>query len=509
MIRQWLKILVIISMAGFSSVYGQVYHKEWEDILHGPGGNIGTSIENTTDRGYIVACGSESYWTSPYGGIDYRVIKLRADGTVKWQKTYGGPGSDVAQSIQQTSDLGYIVVGTSSSTTGDVSGNHGGNDIWVLKIDSAGTIQWEKSYGGTADESGASVQQTKDKGYIIGGTTSSANGDVTSNHGGYDYWALKLDSTGLIQWQKTYGGTQTDYICTAHQIKRSGYILAGYTYSNDGDVSGNHGVTDYWLLKLDTLGAVVWKRIYGGSDYDNLESLQPTADSGFVISGNTASHDGIFSTNTNANAFYVLKLDTAGMIQWNNQVPFHLSGSQIRQCRDNSYILSGNSVYIQQGQSGAWTIPVANFLKLDSAANVQWSVVTSWSPFQTPFYQYRIGNICESSDSGYVYTGSTGDDCWVVKLYNGIGTNIINTGIEVNGLENGWIIFPNPMKDLLIIRHEKPMAPVDYEIVDELGRTVLRGNMQGDQYQIITSSLQNGIYTLCIGSSRFKLVKQD
>ena len=180
-----------------------------------------------------------------------------AQPTIEWQKSLGGTGSDGATTIQQTADGGYIVAGASISTDGDVTGNHGGNDYWVVKLNSTGTITWQKCLGGTGDDFASSIQQTIDGGYIVAGYSESTNGDVTGNHGGQDYWVIKLDSTGSITWQKSLGGTSQDYAYAIQQTADGGYIVAGYTTSTDGDVTGNHGDYDYWVVKLSPAVGVV------------------------------------------------------------------------------------------------------------------------------------------------------------------------------------------------------------------------------------------------------------
>ncbi len=250
------------------------------------------------DGGYIVAGKSSSNdgdVTNHHGSIgsmDYWVVKLDSTGTIQWQKCLGGTYGEVGYSIQQTDDDGYIVAGYSSSNDGDVTNNHGSVDYWVVKLDSLGTIQWQKCLGGSRDEEGYSIQQTADGGYIVAGSTYSKDGDVTNNHGKSDYWVVKLDSTGTIQWQKCLGGTHDDEALSIQQTADGGYIVAGDSGSNDGDVTNNHGKTDYWIVKLDSTGIIQWQKCLGGSSYDEALSIQQTADGGYIVAGGTESHDG-------------------------------------------------------------------------------------------------------------------------------------------------------------------------------------------------------------------------
>ncbi len=155
--------------------------------------------------------------------------------------------------MHQTIDGGYIVAGYSNSNDGDVTGNHGNYDYWIVKIDTTGNIQWQKSLGGTGYDYAYSMQQTSDGGYVVAGQSDSNDGDITGNHGGStDYWIVKLDNTGNIQWQKSVGGTSTDLGRSIQQTSDGGYIVAGHSGSNNGDVTGNHGNFDFGIVKLST-----------------------------------------------------------------------------------------------------------------------------------------------------------------------------------------------------------------------------------------------------------------
>ncbi len=177
---------------------------------------------------------------------------------IEWQKCLGGSKTEIANSIQQTTDNGYIVAGTTWSKDGNVSGNHGGYDFWVVKLNSSGGIQWQKCLGGSDEDMANSIQQTTDGGYIVAGYTKSNNGDVSGKHGWSDFWIVKLNSAGQIEWQKCLGGGISDYAKSIQQTTDGGYIVAGFTESNDGDVNGWHlgfdydwPSTDFWVVKLN------------------------------------------------------------------------------------------------------------------------------------------------------------------------------------------------------------------------------------------------------------------
>ena len=242
----------------------------WQKTYGGIGAEIVMSIQATSDGGYIVTGYTNSSGTGDY---DYWVLKLTTDGSVAWQKTYGGSAFDSSSSIQQTSDGGYIVAG------GTDTFGAGGGDFLVLKLDSDGSISWQKTYGGPGEDYPLSVQQTSDGGYIVGGRTNSFGA------GGYDLLVLKLTSDGSISWQKTYGGLADEFWTSIQPTSDGGYVLSGFTNSFGA------GGYDLLVLKLTSDGSISWQKTYGGSsdEFQYATSIQPTSDGGYVLSGLTNS----------------------------------------------------------------------------------------------------------------------------------------------------------------------------------------------------------------------------
>lgn len=204
---------------------------------------------------------------------------------------------DYAVSAIETVDKGYFIGGESLSRNGNVTGNHGGFDYWVVKLNSQGELVFEKSLGGSKDEPLNSAIQTRDGGYLLIGSTESNDGNVTGNHGGLDYWIVKLDSAGLIEWQKCFGGSSYEKAYSAVMSPTGGYAVAGSTHSTDGDVSENHGAQDYWLISINSLGTLEWEKCFGGSNYDYGFNLILNTDQSYCITGISESIDGDVSGN--------------------------------------------------------------------------------------------------------------------------------------------------------------------------------------------------------------------
>jgi len=291
-------------------------NKVWFKHYGGTSDDIGHSIQQTSDGGYIVAGDTNSY---TYGGSDSAIYKLNSSGNKVWFKHYGGINSDFANCIQQTSDGGFIVAGSTLSYT------HGNADFAIYKLNSSGNKVWFKHYGGSAQDYGRSVRQTSDGGYIVAGNT------YSYTYGDYDFGVYKLDSNGNKVWFKHYGGTSQDFGLCVDQTSDGGYVVAGYTSSY------THGSQDFAIYKLDSNGNKVWFKHYGGNDYDWGRSIQQNSDGGYIVAGYTQSYThGLYD-------FSIYKLNSAGNKVWFR----HYGGTQndeaysIRQISDGGYIVAG------------------------------------------------------------------------------------------------------------------------------------------------------------------------
>ncbi|MCK4732495.1 MAG: hypothetical protein KAT65_08555, partial [Methanophagales archaeon] len=190
-----------------------------------------------------------------------------------WNRTFGGTNDDYAHSVQQTSDGGYIIAGSTSSY------DAGYTDFWLVKTDSNGNRQWDKTFGKMGCDEAFFVQQTSDGGYIIAGSTSSYGA------GSEDFWLVKTYPNGNEQWNKTFGGTDGDVAYCVQQTSDGGYIITGWTRSYGA------GGSDFWLVKTDSNGNRQWDKTFGGIDYDCAHSVQQTSDGGYIIAGSTSSYD--------------------------------------------------------------------------------------------------------------------------------------------------------------------------------------------------------------------------
>jgi hypothetical protein len=317
-----------------SAAIGQ--SKEWDKTYGGSHNDALSVVKPTPDGGYIL--GGSSYSgdngdkTHTNQGMcdassctnDYWVIKLDSVGNKEWDKTFGGHRSDFLTALELTSDGGYILGGYSSSDiSGDKTGsNRGSYDYWVVKLDASGIKEWDKTLGGTEADALACLKQTPDGGYILGGSSPSSRNDVKSENskGNVDYWVVKLDSLGTREWDKTVGGLERDILVALQLATDGGYVLAGHSSSGTSadKTEEIRGSFDYWAVKLDAAGTKVWDRTFGGSKTEILMALEQTSDGGYILGGYSPSGKSGDKTQGNQgdNDFWVVRVNAAGDFIW-------------------------------------------------------------------------------------------------------------------------------------------------------------------------------------------------
>ncbi|MBK7853901.1 MAG: T9SS type A sorting domain-containing protein [Bacteroidetes bacterium] len=438
--------------------------------------------------------------------------KLNAQ-EIEWQNTIGGNGSDYLFSIRQTFDGGYILGGCSSSNiSGDKTENNIDttfitNDYWIIKTNSFGTILWQNTIGGSRNDLLRSIQQTSDHGYILGGiSNSNISGDKTENNIDtsylitYDYWIVKTDSNGNILWQNTIGGNAQDMLRSIQQTTDGGYILSGESYSNiSGDKTESmNGGPDYWIVKTDSIGNILWQNTIGGSVSDLEPSIQQTKDGGYILNGHSSSDSsGDKTENSNGAAdCWILKLDTAGGILWQNTIggSFTEMRFSVQQTKDNGYILAGSSYSNISGDKTENCFGGLDYwvIKIDTNGNLQWqNTIGGYGDDQVESIQetkdggYILGGFSESNESGNKTENSNGfNDYWIVKIdstgnlqwQNTIGGNGGEFLFDVKQTsDNGYILGGYSGSNISGDKTENIMGSFDYWILKLT-----------DQYNLIT-----------------------
>lgn len=446
-------------------------------------------IALTTDGGSIVAgytFSNNGDVTGNHGGADAWVVKLSSTGAIQWQRSLGGSADDKAFSVQQTTDGGYIMAGVTESNDGDVAESHGIQDAWVVKLDSTGAIDWQHPYGGTDDDEAMEIRQTSDGGYIMAGVAWSSNGDVSGLQGGTDAWVVKLDGSGILQWQHALGGTDFDGATGIEQTTDGGYIMAGYSDSNDGEVSGNHGGGDAWVVKLDGLGNLQWQSCLGDTYVDQAEAIHQTTDGSYLMAGLLVP-PGLYDPD-----LWAVKLNGDDSLQW--QISLDAGdmdeGYDLVETADGGSVVAGSSdgymPGMHNGTLDAWAI------KLDGSGTFQWQLPLGGNQADEAYaialspMGYLLAGYTESNDGDV--TGNHGErDAWVVKLGPG------EAGMDE--LEDpGLTLYPNPTTGPVHINLNPTLNPSTVSLMDAMGRVLEIDRMAGDNYVLDLGSRSSGLY---------------
>jgi len=375
--KSFFPIVLLVCLFAISAVAQPNPDTLWTRTYGGSAGDDARSVHQTADGGYVVAGGSASFGA---GSGDFYLVKTNGQGDTLWTRTYGGNSYDEAWSVQQTADGGYIVAGCTHSF------GAGSGDFYLVKTNSQGDTLWTRTYGGSSDDGAWSCQQTADGGYIVAGYTASFGA------GDFDFYLVKTNSQGDTLWTHTYGGNADDWAWSVQQTADGGYIVAGYTRSFGA------GLDDFYLVKTNSQGDTLWTHTYGGSSFDGANSVQQAADGGYIVAGVTSSF-GV------GGDFYLVKTNSSGDTLWTHTY----GGSNgdfaesVQQTADGGYIVAGDTWSFGAGVDDFYVV------RTNSQGDRLWtrtyggsSYDGAWSVQQTADGGYIV--------AGYTYSFGAGDD---------------------------------------------------------------------------------------------------
>ena len=431
----------------------------WTKTFGGTGIDEGKSVQQTTDRGYIITGITNSFSAAYY---DVYLIKTDANGDILWTRTFGGIGDDYGYSVQQTTDGGYIIAGYTRSF------GSGYLDVYLIKTDINGDSLWTKTFGGAGDDLGLCVQQTSDGGYIITGNTFGSFGAGLN-----DFYLVKADSIGNLLWTKTYGGTNHDYSFSIRQTANGEYIIVGYTSSFGA------GSDDVYLIKVDANGNSLWTKTYGGANYDGGGSVQQTADAGFIIVG--------FTSNFGAgqNDVYLIKTDLNGDTLWTKTFggTHYDNGFSIQRTSDGGYIITGEN---DDGDS-------VYLIKTDSLGNSGCNQSGTTTIVTNPVTQETTPATNVTSPPTIVTTPAT------ITSSGGTVTTLCTTvGIqsEIQNPQSAISISPNPFHSIttLTVNNNLFNDNLTLSIFNVEGKILRQQNLTSHQTIIERNGMANGLY---------------
>jgi len=348
----------------------------------GSGNESAQAIIKTTDGGFAIF----GYTGSTNGDIstkakeenDYWLLKFDENSNLQWNKTYGGSKDDIGQSLAQTSDGGFILTGYSMSSDGDASNNEGFHDNWILKLDAQGNLEWETSYGFSGHDHSYDILEASQGGYFFTGfldiTSARADGNTEkgnslTSHGVGEFWGTKIDEEGTVQWRGYFGGTNNDRAHGVVQTKDGGFVMAGFTESDDFDISNTNGSYDFWVVKVDSFGNLIWEKSFGGEGIEVSYDIAKTSDNGFVVVGNTFSTNGDILLNHGESDMWMIKLDEEGNLIWEQTYggsQFDLAQAVV-QSKDGGFLITGNTKSddkdssLNNGENDIWLVKTNAF----------------------------------------------------------------------------------------------------------------------------------------------------
>jgi len=505
--------------------YAQDPNILWQRTIGGSGEDLCTDINSTIDGGYIIAGMSDSDISgekseNSKGESDYWIVKLDINGNIDWQKTIGGEGEDHLRVILQTNDGGYILGGDSKSNiSGDKTENSIGlEDYWIVKITSTGLIEWQNTIGGSGHDILYTLIATSDGGYLLGGSSNSnISGDKTEDAMSEDYWIVKIDNLGNVEWDNTIGGSSPDYLKTMVETIDNGFLIGGDSWS---DISGDKteatlGIQDYWILKLDSSGNIEWQNTIGGNEREYLESVISLTDGGFLVTGSSDSNiSGDKTENSNGEYdIWIVKVDSSGNIIWQNTIGGSLNdgAKNITKTINGGFFLSGSSesnisgdkTENSEGYTDYWVIGLndVGIINWQNTLGGDFIDVPSGGSLETENSVFLIAGESSSSASGDKTEDSRGGiDYWILKV-NGI------LNVSENPFNTAITLYPNPVKNTLQINtQDKTINQVNIYTIT--GSKVLQRDIDTVSPTVDVSGLASGVYYIQLYSGKNVALKK-
>ena len=470
------------------------------------------------------------------GGEDICVVKIDSLGNIIWKKTYGGWLNDWGIGLTETKDSNIIVIGNSSSNDGDFGGlNNGGTDITILKINKDGDIIWKDIVGGSEDETVRCVTNTEDGGFVITGCSMSDDGDFKGLRIGNqdekrDIFVVKYNSQGKIEWKNILGGTNYDEGFSILTTKDKGFLISGVSYSNDGDFKDlSKGNQDIVIIKIDSAGGVKWTKSIGGKEKDDCSSVTSTLDGGFVITGDTYSNDNDFrQMNKGGGDIYIVKIDSIGNIVWKKTY----GGTNSDVCKSitinkkGGFVITGTT-RSDDGEFAGLDSDINWFdvfvMSVDGMGELLWTKLYGNGYWGGGYCSDQGNNIIKDRGEGFVIIGETNSndgtftglnksgkrggthDIFVMKLDSNGNLNNTTSINEFSEPTTTLSVHPNPISNSTTVSYRvNTPSNIRIELLNTLGQTI--EVLREDYTDIGTYQLPLNISTLSSGMYSIRMI---
>ena len=471
---------------------------EWQACYGGSGFEVGWDMAQTTDGGYVMIAQTTSpdgQVTGYQGEFDFWVIRTNATGTLLWQHALGGSETEFPHAVIETMDGGFVVVGSTSSSDGDPANAEGSGKAWVVKLNSTGAIEWQWRYGPLLGGSFWSITETPAGDLVIAGETQSTNEPISCGLPATNAWLVKLTSMGQLIWQRCYGGSSLDAFFDITKTIDNGYVLIGNSGSNDFDVSGNNGSRDAWVVKVNAQGDIEWQRSLGGSSTDEAYAIMATPDGGYAAVGRTRSSDGDVTGYHGQEDVWVFKLDANGGLLWQRAT----GGSGIEFARDLVTHADGGITVAGWTDSSDGDVSSTNggtdawLVRFNAEGALIWEQTLGGSDAEL------FTTIFSTTDNGFAVAGrSASNDGDVTCDHGGDDVWLVKLGAEPVGVPERVpdlvrSLHPNPVQDQLTIELLLQDADVvSYTWMDVTGRTLGEAN---------TAHLSQGVQQITLATA--------
>ncbi|APD06396.1 DNA helicase [Flavobacteriaceae bacterium UJ101] len=494
---------------------------EWQKSLGGAQEEYLFDAIPTLDYGYIVAGSSVSSSSGTkelhsYGNLDYWIWKMKENGDLEWEQNLGGTGNDFLRSIRYTSDGGYILGGSSDSPINEVKTDscRGKQDYWIVKLDPKGEVQWQKTLGGSEDDQLEVIRPLSDNGgYILAGTSSSSTSfeKEEETRGNTDYWIVKLDNQGDSQWQRTLGGNYADEVKGLEVLpENKGYMVYGYSNSTiSGDKEvKNKGLGDVWVVRLTSEGEVLWQESYGGKGDDIPTGLQITEEGNYVLLGYS-------NSNTEEGTdYWLMEFDDLGNIHFEETYNVGTTdiATGLTKNKDHSYLISGYTRTNYKNANGQEKKGIEDYvaIKVDKQGKKQWEKQLGGKGSD------RLLNTVQTRDGGYLLSGTSNSNANRDK------------SARSNGLKDYWVVkLKDRLVDTEVIEEDRSIqlypvpteryltvvVPYDFQqgtthIYDYAGRLLQSQELKSRTEVLDLLSLGSGLYIIKIQTDKEEVSKK-
>jgi hypothetical protein len=502
------KLVLLFVYAGYAFCISAQPDMELGKTLGGNHHDLVNQILQTSDGGYLVVGRTESAdddVSYNHGNEDVWVVKLDASWQIVWEKTYGGTADDSAEDVVELNDGSFVIVAYSNSNDGDVSGRHGINyDAWIFKISQSGELLWQRMYGGSQNEWPQTIIKTPEGNVLVVGFTYSSNGDIPGNNGLWDGFAVTFSSSGNIVWSKVYGGASGDYLRSVVPTDDGGWMLFGEILSS---LPGSQGGLDYWLIKTDAQGNLLWQKSYGGSQFEEATVIHKTNDGAFILFGRSASHDGDVISHIPGHAdsdLWIVRVNATGDIVWEKAIggtSYELVNTVIQDV-NGAFILGGENRSNDFATNPFYGLTDSWVMKMSPAGDVLWTKTFGGYDFDycnallaTPDGGFIAANTTFSSTREVI--GNHGDfDIWLVKF--GATVGVFSPAQTPPAAIN---ITPNPAVNTINFQLPENLEATQVTIADASGKVVLQATHTN---RLDISALNPAWYSVTVSSKTGK-----